>query len=747
MPNVEKGNAAAAATAPNGTAKGPDAEEIAGGAAVAVAAGDVMAEEPAYDEAGVLDPGTDGEAAGGLPDTESKRTAALPREDAAPRPGTGEGNTVLGASAGAEEEDPARAAGEDIAPLPEAKPGGAAAGAGSAGATSVPPDPGTKEAAASPAAAGITREDAAPATALPDGTLGDAATSAVGGEDATPDATPEADAEATSGTAPAPPGRSSRRPRCSGAGAIERFAPGTGAEGKDSAQDDGEDAASDSAPDDGEDAASNEEEDCNLDSPRKFAAVFTPKKTGATLKRKGAHRLIAHEFVVDDQGKKFRIDNKGRRRRLCDTEGCTSNARKAGRCPRCSSPCTPKVKPQPKSKSRQLSSGSGPEEEAEDGVSSEEEREDDEEKGEEEEGEESASLLQCNDTEERGEAWYQLRILAFFNSTHKQSASRFLIARQVQAASPQTWVANTFGSALRTMVGNGRLVVETHGNHSMYSLPVAEEAKGDGHSPKASVGFASKKRHRLLHRGHPPNKSGTSEKAPKILVSPSATDRVVLKTTASKQEFFDLHIDVCEVCGDVGQLLCCATCNLAFHVRCVRPRPPPDPPDSWRCAYCFVAEGNVPPAQQACREMEVMKAEHAARRANQGSRKRHPPGDGALGGARRKKPMHRNEEASAAAAPTKREHRISRSWPSTPPHVPLGAIRYTDPLTYIGNHIANLLVSEEKWTNVTKKVDLINVGQVMYKKGCDRKTAEEGKDKFTGYKALAWWAYGNNYYR
>jgi hypothetical protein len=65
----------------------------------------------------------------------------------------------------------------------------------------------------------------------------------------------------------------------------------------------------------------------------------------------------------------------------------------------------------------------------------------------------------------------------------------------------------------------------------------------------------------------------------------------------------------------------------------------------------------------------------------------------------------------------------------------------------VGNHIANLLTKEEGWLNVNKKIDSINCGQVIYRVGCDRKTAVEGVDKFTGYAAIARWAYESGCYK
>ena len=82
----------------------------------------------------------------------------------------------------------------------------------------------------------------------------------------------------------------------------------------------------------------------------------------------------------------------------------------------------------------------------------------------------------------------------------------------------------------------------------------------------------------------------------------------------TSQEFLDQHNDLCECCNLGGDLLCCATCNLVFHLKCTRPRLKEEPPgkingyvvacfdnsspsscsdstlDNWSCSYC-VASG------------------------------------------------------------------------------------------------------------------------------------------------------------
>ncbi len=57
-------------------------------------------------------------------------------------------------------------------------------------------------------------------------------------------------------------------------------------------------------------------------------------------------------------------------------------------------------------------------------------------------------------------------------------------------------------------------------------------------------------------------------------------------SSMDEEEFLNQHNDLCEVCNTGGELLCCATCNLVFHMGCVRPRLKVLPPDDWSCAYC-----------------------------------------------------------------------------------------------------------------------------------------------------------------
>lgn len=83
------------------------------------------------------------------------------------------------------------------------------------------------------------------------------------------------------------------------------------------------------------------------------------------------------------------------------------------------------------------------------------------------------------------------------------------------------------------------------------------------------------------------------------------------------EEFRSQHNDLCEVCSDGGELVCCSTCNLVFHLHCIRPPTSRFPPDKWCCAYCVAAgvRGHTKEARTrrraaaAAREMTRMKNE------------------------------------------------------------------------------------------------------------------------------------------
>jgi hypothetical protein len=46
--------------------------------------------------------------------------------------------------------------------------------------------------------------------------------------------------------------------------------------------------------------------------------------------------------------------------------------------------------------------------------------------------------------------------------------------------------------------------------------------------------------------------------------------------------------EFCEVCNKEGNLLCCDTCSLVFHLGCLRPKLDVVPEGSWNCPYCVI---------------------------------------------------------------------------------------------------------------------------------------------------------------
>ena len=49
------------------------------------------------------------------------------------------------------------------------------------------------------------------------------------------------------------------------------------------------------------------------------------------------------------------------------------------------------------------------------------------------------------------------------------------------------------------------------------------------------------------------------------------------------------HADYCHICKDGGELLCCDTCPLAYHLVCLKPPIKEIPDGDWRCPRCEVS--------------------------------------------------------------------------------------------------------------------------------------------------------------
>jgi hypothetical protein len=76
-----------------------------------------------------------------------------------------------------------------------------------------------------------------------------------------------------------------------------------------------------------------------------------------------------------------------------------------------------------------------------------------------------------------------------------------------------------------------------------------------------------------------------------FIISGSETSIIpeeVIPKKQSKSSSQDKHNEQCEICDQGGDLLCCDTCTLVFHVACVRPKIHTVPKGKWSCAYCIV---------------------------------------------------------------------------------------------------------------------------------------------------------------
>ena len=58
------------------------------------------------------------------------------------------------------------------------------------------------------------------------------------------------------------------------------------------------------------------------------------------------------------------------------------------------------------------------------------------------------------------------------------------------------------------------------------------------------------------------------------------------------------HADQCAVCSEGGELLCCDTCPLAYHIHCVYPPLRRIPRGNWACQVCTGADDERP---RSCR--------------------------------------------------------------------------------------------------------------------------------------------------
>ena len=86
-----------------------------------------------------------------------------------------------------------------------------------------------------------------------------------------------------------------------------------------------------------------------------------------------------------------------------------------------------------------------------------------------------------------------------------------------------------------------------------YMLSLNDEGE-DGDDEKEDEAKPAPKRKRVSKR---------------VETSEEETEGSVL--SMDSEEFLNQHNDLCEVCNDAGELICCSTCNLVFHQKCIRP--------------------------------------------------------------------------------------------------------------------------------------------------------------------------------
>ena len=102
-----------------------------------------------------------------------------------------------------------------------------------------------------------------------------------------------------------------------------------------------------------------------------------------------------------------------------------------------------------------------------------------------------------------------------------------------------------------------------------------------------------------------------------------------------------------------------------------------------------------------------------------------------------------DDNLSTSPSSSSRCTRNSTETAISTPFAVTGSTCHDNPLSYVGNYVAELL-KKEGWSVKTKKVDSINFGQVICSPSS---TGVEGVDKFTGYEAIAKWAYKTGYYK
>lgn len=59
-----------------------------------------------------------------------------------------------------------------------------------------------------------------------------------------------------------------------------------------------------------------------------------------------------------------------------------------------------------------------------------------------------------------------------------------------------------------------------------------------------------------------------------------------------------VHMETCACCGAEGELLCCETCPLVYHVDCAYPPLRRVPRGEWICQVCSGADRDLPTSRR-----------------------------------------------------------------------------------------------------------------------------------------------------
>lgn len=122
-----------------------------------------------------------------------------------------------------------------------------------------------------------------------------------------------------------------------------------------------------------------------------------------------------------------------------------------------------------------------------------------------------------------------------------------------------------------------------------------------GHEKRSGPGRKSKAEHAIaffeyaLESVASNDDDSDTEEDQQSASSSSESNEGEEKTVESmdSHEFLNQHNDFCDVCNLGGELLCCSTCNLVFHLECVRPTLETLPVGDWSCPLCIISGSAV----------------------------------------------------------------------------------------------------------------------------------------------------------